>query len=344
MLEKLQKDFKLLTLSPGYKWIATAVVFAIILSAALYVKDEVRPFDTKTYTASADELGEMNKDSTPVAIYDLELRDDYDYDDDKIHELYGENWAWRDDADEIEEGFEELGLKYISGKYLSGKIKNNCDFPVDVSVTVQLLDDKNDVVGEAVKSGPWYWWAGEEDLRHDKEMSPNRVYDFLPSFSSDKTLTATHYKIKEIYAEKVGGANGGFKRPTPIYIIILWIILQLGLPVLAYLLFDKWSSVRRKCYSCIVDRNITSLDEIAAFAGVPYEKVHATIHSMIQQGYFGNIRVDEVGRKIVSVTNKSVMVTVTCPACGASSQINAFEGGTCEYCGTKINAPSNHKK
>lgn len=97
------------------------------------------------------------------------------------------------------------------------------------------------------------------------------------------------------------------------------------------------NALKRLYCSYIIDSGMTSLDEVASKAGLPYQEVFSDVCKMASKGFFGQCRIEGEEHRIVFLNGTaSQAILVTCPACGASNKINPKNGGTCEYCGAKL--------
>jgi len=107
-------------------------------------------------------------------------------------------------------------------------------------------------------------------------------------------------------------------------------------------------SDRYKLYlSLIVNQGMTSLDSIAAGAGVPYDQCLTELQKMIDEGYFKGSYIDRTNRLFSLVHAQPVMPVqtatsepiqtkiVSCPGCGSNNTIFGSHG-ECEYCGSPL--------
>lgn len=103
--------------------------------------------------------------------------------------------------------------------------------------------------------------------------------------------------------------------------------------------------------SIIVNKGITSLDNIAPAMGKNYSEVSKDLKKMIDRGYFDGAYIDEEERELVLPNNHIdvkpeviektpsdvvEMIVIPCKGCGANNKVQKGVGGECEYCGSPI--------
>ena len=92
----------------------------------------------------------------------------------------------------------------------------------------------------------------------------------------------------------------------------------------------------------IVNQGHTTIDNIAANAGVTYETALKDLHQMIEHGYLGGCYIDEANREIVFLKTQTTYnisenrKVVSCKNCGANTSVSIGRATECEYCGTPI--------
>jgi Putative threonine efflux protein len=111
----------------------------------------------------------------------------------------------------------------------------------------------------------------------------------------------------------------------------------------AYMVWAGWKNYKkgeryRNYINHIVNRNITSMEEIAAIENVSYETVKDELQTMIDAGYFqGKLDLEKRQIRLNNTPKNPESGKVThCPSCGANNIIQEYDRTECEYCGTNL--------
>jgi len=103
----------------------------------------------------------------------------------------------------------------------------------------------------------------------------------------------------------------------------------------------------KKYISLIVNQRQTSIDNIAAAVGVPYNVAVADLQKMISSGFFTGAFIDVVNREIVlavaapqvnpmAVATAPQIKVAACGSCGANNRVVVGQLTECEYCGSHL--------
>lgn len=102
----------------------------------------------------------------------------------------------------------------------------------------------------------------------------------------------------------------------------------------------------------VVNQNLRSIDDIAAFVDLPYDIVVRDLQEMINKGYLKDALINQGGREIIlkeyceddllggegSFNKAEVSKTaVNCHGCGANYIAVTGRVSECEYCGNAVN-------
>ncbi|MCL2426472.1 MAG: hypothetical protein FWD05_09065 [Oscillospiraceae bacterium] len=125
-----------------------------------------------------------------------------------------------------------------------------------------------------------------------------------------------------------------------------------GVVIFLYARKSKKKGEHYKAYiAMIVNQNQTSIDAIAAAAGVSYDVAVSEIQEMINAGYIPNAYVDVAQRRVVLAnavpqweapmpvqvnSAAAQMAVVVCTGCSANNRIIIGQSAECEYCGTLL--------
>jgi len=141
----------------------------------------------------------------------------------------------------------------------------------------------------------------------------------------------------------------GFKSEDKSYITFFTIA---GIVLVLLGRSTKKNAIKFKKYiTIIINKEITSIDNIAAAMPVTYDVCKKDLQKMIDKGYFDGAYIDESAREVVlpkhdyadisepTVSNGSrnvEMQVVVCKGCGANNKIPKGTTGECEYCGSAL--------
>jgi len=177
----------------------------------------------------------------------------------------------------------------------------------------------------------------------------------LRKIATDKSAVMTNHKIVTIISFVLMGI-GGLSLLTNIITLYFGITSMLYSALLiggGFWLNNLGKKMKatgeryKKYIDVVVNRNETSIDNIAATVGVPYSDALEDLRKMIEAGYFAGAYLDTNSRRIVLAQTHAGPFTqgmasqpqekvVTCNGCGANNKVFVGLVTMCEYCGSPL--------